>query len=160
MVTSVWSWCLRLLPWMVSVVCFYGIFSVAAADDVLERLVEVDICWLTFAVIAVGINLVVRGIRTGVILNRSDPQSLFLITAISNVGLALNAVLPGRVGEVARVFLNIKLMGLRAGQAVMTSVIERLIDLVILLALGWYALVQVVSRRVQPHVSSCNRIRY
>jgi uncharacterized protein (TIRG00374 family) len=143
MLISIRCWFLRLLPWLISVVCFYGFFSVAPAEDVLERLVEVDIRWLTLAVIAVGINLLARGIRTGVILNRSDPPSLLLITAISNVGLALNALLPGRVGEVARVFLNIKLMGVRTGQAVMTSVIERLIDLVMLLALGWYALVRV-----------------
>ena len=67
-----------------------------------SRLSEIDIWWLAMAMIAVVINLLARGIRIGLILSRSDPQSLFWIISISNVGMALNALLPGKVGEVVK----------------------------------------------------------
>ena len=129
-------WCL--LPWLVSIACLSGVLIVVPLGGVLEALRQVDHWCLMLAMLATSVNLLLRGLRSGVILRRSDPQSLLKITAISNLGLALNASLPGKLGEVARVLLLIKVMSASTGQAAMSALIERLADLVILSSLVFY----------------------
>lgn len=143
MPSSIRVWFRRLLPWIVSAACVYIILKFVPMSAIASRLSEIDIWWLAMAMIAVVINLLARGIRIGLILSRSDPQSLFWIISISNVGMALNALLPGKVGEVVKVVLNTRIMGVGSGQAVMAALIERILDLTILSVLAWYAIGQV-----------------
>lgn len=130
-------------PWAMSIICLYCVFEVVLLRDLLHSLKRVDIIWLVAAMLVTVVNLVLRGVRSGVILARSDTKNLLQITAISNIGLALNACLPGKLGEVARMLLLMRILRTSAGQALTLTAVERLTDLSILVGFGWLGLSQV-----------------
>jgi uncharacterized protein (TIRG00374 family) len=136
-------WSVRFLPWLISIFCIYLITVWVPIKEVQDALKQIEFKWLVLAMFATSGNLLLRGLRGSLILHRANPQNISRITAISCLGLALNATLPGKVGEAARVVLLIRLVGVRAGHAVMSAIIERLMDLVILSSLAWYALTRI-----------------
>lgn len=123
-----------------SLVCLLLLFVWVPVDDTLVALLKGDPFLLALASMATIGNLGLRGVRWMALLGRHTLRDLRLATTISMAGLALNATLPGKAGEIARVGLAARWMRIRVGEAGMASLIERVIDLAVLSGLGFATL--------------------
>ena len=93
--------------------------------------------WLFLAAIAATVvNLALRGVRWTILLGLPSGGPMLLASAASAVGLAINATMPGKVGELARIGLAARVLRVRLSQAAVASVVERVLDLLLLSALG------------------------
>lgn len=133
---SVW---LAVAGWIVSLVCLLLVVVWVPLDETLGALRRGDLALLVLAVVPTIGNLALRGVRWTALLGRRGLADVGVATAIAMSGLALNATVPGKVGEIARVALAVRWLRVRTGEAAMATVVERVIDLAVLTALGFAA---------------------
>jgi len=99
--------------------------------------------FLVLAVPFTAINMVLRGYRWSVLFGRDKGISGIRAACPAMIGLALNGVLPGKVGEFARVVLAARRFGLSYAYTATTVVVDRLADALTLLALLGISLLSV-----------------
>lgn len=131
---------IRIAGWIVTVVCLVLLFVWVPVAETAAALLRADLLMLILAMLATTGNLALRGVRWMALLGRHSRRDLGLATAVSVVGLALNATVPGKVGELVRIGLAARVLRCRLGEAAMASMIERVIDLAVLSALGFAAI--------------------
>lgn len=133
------SWT-TLLGLVVTAACLVLFFLWVPIGEAVAALLAARPLPLVAAMAATAGNLAFRGVRFNALLGRAIGHMLGRATAVCLAGLAINATVPGRVGEVIRIGLAVKLLEIRLGTAVVVSLIERILDLVLLSALGFAAL--------------------
>lgn len=129
----------RALPYVAGAVTLTLLYLAARnvhPDQLWKALSEADPFWVA-AMIAIGLlDLLIRAWRWRVLLSRSRPgapvPALFRLEAI---GLAVNNVVPLRIGELARGFLASRELGVPAATALASVAVERALDVAALLSL-------------------------
>ncbi|ARN73875.1 lysylphosphatidylglycerol synthase transmembrane domain-containing protein [Oceanicoccus sagamiensis] len=127
---------IKLLPWCVSFGSLIYIINYFPFSESILGLSSVSLPFFILAMLITSINFFIRGVRWRLFLNGGSTMQL---TAYGAIGLALNAVLPGKIGEITRVILASKLPGSSTGRATMSILIERFLDLIVLVTLVWLA---------------------
>lgn len=90
---------------------------------------------LLAALLATAANYLIRAVRWQVMLKPVGRARFATAVRTTVIGFAANSLLPGRVGEVLRPLLLARREGLRATSTFATIILERLLDLVTVLAL-------------------------
>lgn len=126
-----------ILGWALSIACLLLFFVWVPVDDTVVAMLQGHPLLLALAMVATVGNLGLRGTRWMVLLGRHTLADFRLAASVSIIGLALNATIPGKIGEIARVGLAARLMKVRVGEAAMASLIERVVDLAVLSGLGF-----------------------
>ncbi len=128
---------LTLLGVALSAALLIGISWSVPLQDIWSALLRVDPLIFIASMLIMSSSLWVRGSRWAVLFRPAYRIKSSSATALAVIGLALNAVLPGRAGEVARVALASRRFGCGWAFATATVVGERLLDgLTLLLILG------------------------
>jgi uncharacterized protein (TIRG00374 family) len=123
---------MKILPWCLSIGSIIFIFNYFPFVESVSGLSSISLPVFTLAMVVTGINFFLRGFRWLLFLNSG---TALILSAYAAIGLGLNAVLPGKVGEVTRLALAAKLPGSNVGRAMGSILIERFFDLVVLIAL-------------------------
>lgn len=139
------------LGWLVSLVCLLLLVTWVPLSEVWKSATAADPLWLAIAVLPVFVNILLRGVRWMRLLDMNRSHHVLPITAVCAAGLGLNATMPGKVGEVARIVLAVRVLGVRLGEATMASAIERALDLGVL-AVGGFACLLLTSGLEQATV--------
>lgn len=105
-----------------------------SVSEVAASLSHVDPLVLAPALGIYGLGILARSMRWGVLLRGYGVQLPVLFRTLV-IGLMVNDVLPGRLGELARVFLLARNSGVPAGASLASIVVERVLDGVALTAL-------------------------
>jgi uncharacterized protein (TIRG00374 family) len=117
---------------------FFGYLALqkVSLDEVGHSLATADYWWLIPEMALVAVNMVLRAIRWRVLFD--DPKSVTTIQSLEglSIGFMLNNVLPGRAGELARVFAVRRTAGLSAFEIGATVIVERILDFFILALIG------------------------
>lgn len=106
-----------------------------------EALRGVHRAWLGLAFTAAFGGQFVRAGRMMVIVRGIRPLSYANAFRATQIGLLLNVALPMRVGEAARVFVLVRQGGLSIAVAVASAVVDRISDMIALLAIACIAVV-------------------
>ena len=130
---SVW---LRPQTWLgiaVSVVCLFAISFFVDEQKVMEAARTADYRWLLLAFIVQLVYLWLRAVRWRFMLGNdiTTPQTF----RIQNIGYMITSLLPLRLGEIAKVILLKAHPPLTIGQGLSTVVLERILDLLMVLTL-------------------------
>lgn len=90
---------------------------------------------LVLAMCVVAVSFWVRALRWGVLLGERQPVKVqFLFTSMM-IGYLANNVLPARLGELVRIYVFHRKAGISKSKVAATVVLERLMDVLVLLAL-------------------------
>lgn len=119
--------------WIITTVLISGIVVLVPIGDVVDAIARADIWLLLLALIPVSVNLWLRGTRWAVLLRTHLDVRPSEALGPAMVGMALNAVLPGRVGDFARISLGSRKFGATFAFVAGTVVVERLLDVAVLL---------------------------
>lgn len=95
---------------------------------------------LAAAALIATTNVAMRGVRWSTLMGLRSPRSVASVSAIASVGLAANAIYPGKVGEVLRIGLLRTVLNIRLGRGAMAALVERLLDMSVLVVLAWICL--------------------
>ncbi len=121
----------------VSLAVIAGMIYLVPFGDILRSLSLADPIYFFLAFLATGINLALRGKRWSMLFLPKYKVSAVKASAAVNVGLAVNGVLPGKVGEFVRVALGVKMFKTSYAFTTITLIGDRLLDaLTLLLFLG------------------------
>jgi len=132
---SWWRWLNLFLGVMVSVVCLFLALRSVDLAQVRQVLQAANYLPLALALCLCALDSAVRAIRWGVLLG--EPQSAkwrFLFTSMM-IGYLANNVLPARAGELVRLYVFERRTGVSKSTSAATVILERLIDVLWLLAL-------------------------
>lgn len=91
--------------------------------------------YLLLSLILTCVTFVVRAVRWQYLLGPLGPTRFSVVFRTTVIGFGASAVLPARAGEVIRPYLLARLEGLSATAAFATILVERILDLVAVLAL-------------------------
>lgn len=102
---------------------------------------SIDPVWLALPLVALGVQLVIRAWRWAFLLTVASATTVPTrrVVAPLTVGYFVNAVLPARLGEVARAVLVARREHLPIGSVAASVVVERVVDLAALLLIGLLA---------------------
>jgi uncharacterized protein (TIRG00374 family) len=107
----------------------------ANLSDVWSRARDAHIGFLIVAFIAVPLSYITRAIRWQYLLAPLGPTRLATALRATVIGFAALAVLPARAGDVLRPYLLARQEGLPASATLATIVLERVLDLIVVLLL-------------------------
>lgn len=122
-----------LLGWFLTVVLLLGIVWVVPLGEVGQALLHASFPLLALATTPMLLNLWLRGVRWALLFRPHHAISARAALGPVLISLGLNAVLPGRVGEIARVTLGARKFGTSFPFTMSTVVGERLLDALTLL---------------------------
>ena len=120
---------------LISVVTLYFAFRNVPLAQLGTYLLSIDYFWTLVSAALVIISFVLRSFRWQYILGSSHTIGFWQAFHPLMIGFTINCVLPGRVGEVARPLILKKKVNIPISTGLATVVIERMFDLVMLLAL-------------------------
>lgn len=124
-----------------SFLCLGGMFWVIKPAEIARTIQQTDPRYLLGTAVYLLIYLFLRAVRWRFLLgNRISQAKLF---HIQNVGQMLTQLLPFRLGDVARAVLVGQQPGLTVPQGVSTMVVERLLDMLLMVLLLPLALLQI-----------------
>lgn len=119
---------------VVGVACLAAVFVFfARPGEIIESLKHVHLGYLLLGMLGVLAFMVIRAIRLLFMLDNSIPYSK--VFHIQNIGYMLSQLLPLRLGDVARVVLIGNVPPVTMAQGLSTLVIERLLDLLLIVIL-------------------------
>ena len=104
-------------------------------NEVLDRIQEADDWLLALAVLLQLGTLAIRALRWRVILRVEAPLRLWHLYGSLTVSHFLNNLLPLQVGDLGRAYLLSELSGLSMTRTLSTQVVERVLDVLTLLAI-------------------------
>lgn len=96
----------------------------------------------------VTLGIILRGWRWSLIADQTGASRVSYARAV-NLGLLGNQLLPGRVGEIVRVFALMRLLPTGLGTALSSAVLDRAVDVLVLLLSAWW-LTASLARTVVP----------
>jgi len=121
----------------VSIALVWLVLRDAELDQVVAAFAAARIDFIFLALLLTCFSYVVRAVRWRYLLRPLGAIGIGMTLRATLIGFALTAILPGRVGEIARPYLLARREGLSATSVFATVVIERILDLVsILLIFG------------------------
>jgi uncharacterized protein (TIRG00374 family) len=120
---------------VVTAVCMYLAVRGVALDDALDALRDSDLIWLVPGLPVFALAIVLRALRWWSLFAAAERPPLRAITYALLLGYFFNNILPARAGEAARVIALHKRAATPKAEAVGTIVVERLFDILALLAL-------------------------
>jgi uncharacterized protein (TIRG00374 family) len=128
-------WIKHLIGGSITLFCLIAIFRLVKFSEVMDALEHFQWHYLLLGVLSLGFGYAVRIYRWSVMLSASGQPVSFKNCAAPFLGaIALNNVLPLRLGDVIRALVFPSAMGVTKIAATTSLVVERLIDLVTLLA--------------------------
>lgn len=115
----------------VSVFALYFASRGIKFDDVWRAISKVNIVFVVWTLVSVMINVLSKAFRWQVLISSSDPQISFLdILVALLVGQVLNLFVPGRAGDLGRVYL-LGQRGFSRTFVLGTVVLEKMLDLIV-----------------------------
>ena len=90
---------------------------------------------ILFALLLLTLGYVIRAVRWRYLLSPLGQVGLRIALHSTMIGFAVNAILPGRVGELLRPYLLARQEGLSTSAVVATVLVERVLDLVAILVI-------------------------
>lgn len=120
---------------LLTVVLLGGILLIVPVDEVLAAVGRADPVVLLVALGPALVNIYLRGARWAMLFRPRHVVRGTEALGPALIGLGLNAVLPGRVGDLARVSIGSRRFGVSMSFVASTIVVERFLDMAILLAL-------------------------
>jgi uncharacterized protein (TIRG00374 family) len=128
-------WIKHLIGGGITIICLGAILRLVNVSEVMEALEHFQWHYLLLGVVSLGFGYAVRIFRWSVMLSATGTPVSFRNCAEPFLGaIALNNVLPLRLGDVVRALVFPNAMGVTKTAATTSLVVERLIDLVTLLA--------------------------
>ena len=124
-----------LFGWTLSIILIIGMLKTVPIKSVWIALRQVNPLFILFAMFFSLINLWLRGGRWALLFRPHYQVSSKSASSLILIGLAINAVMPGRVGELARIGLGVKKFKSTIAFTAATVVVERLFDGITLLTL-------------------------
>lgn len=141
------GWIKHLTGGGITLLCLFVFFWQVNFPDVLNALMNFHWGYLIFGVASLAIGYVMRIIRWSMMLKAAGVDATFGNCSAPFLGsIALNNVLPLRLGDVVRALVFPRSMGITKTTAASSLIVERLIDLVTLLvslAIGLFAIQEV-----------------
>lgn len=128
-------WIKHVIGGGITLICLGAILRLVKFSEVVEALKQFEWHYLILGVLSLALGYAVRIFRWSVMLSATDHKVSFRNCAAPFLGaIALNNVLPLRLGDVVRALVFPNAMGVTKTAAATSLVVERLIDLVTLLA--------------------------
>lgn len=128
-------WGKHLLGGGITLLCLFVFFRQVNFSDVLDALTNFQWGYLVLGVTSLAIGYALRIIRWSMMLRATGACTTFGNCSAPFLGsIALNNVLPLRLGDVVRALVFPKSMGITKTTATSSLIVERLIDLMTLLA--------------------------
>jgi len=127
----------------ISALCIGGMFWIIRPSDIAQAVRQTNPRYLLWTALYLTIYLLFRAVRWRFLLgNRVALGELF---HMQNIGQMLTQLLPFRLGDVARAVLVGQQPGLSVPQGVTTMVVERLLDMLLMVLLLPLAMLQVTT---------------
>lgn len=124
---------------VISAVLLYLALRNVKFEELGKMLAQARWEWVAVMVGIGFVDLTVRGARWRLLLSRAQGKgakpTVFLMSRLEAVGLAINNVLPARIGELARAFLAGRELGIPVATALSSVAVERALDVTALLTL-------------------------
>jgi uncharacterized protein (TIRG00374 family) len=128
---------LSVAGWVLSILLVWGLLRTAPLSAIWSAVRAVQPGFILGAMACAALALVLRGLRWAAFFGAHAHVSRLSISSLAFMGLAINAVLPGRVGDLARATLAARKHQLSFAYTTTTVLLERLVDgLTLLLFLG------------------------
>jgi len=119
---------------VISLVCIFFLLKTVSVVEIARSLSQGHPGWLIPAVALYFLGTLIRSIRWRMLLPTQN-VSLGLLFRSLVIGLTVNDLLPGRLGEIARVFLLAQHAAVPVGTSVASIVVERVLDGIALTAI-------------------------
>jgi uncharacterized protein (TIRG00374 family) len=140
-------WIKHLTGGGITLLCLFVFFRQVNFSDVLVALTNFHWGYLIFGVASLAFGYVMRIIRWSMMLKATGADATFWNCSAPFLGsIALNNVLPLRLGDVVRALVFPRSMGITKTTATSSLIVERLIDLITLLAslaIGLFAIQEI-----------------
>ena len=137
-------WAKHLIGVLFSAVCLVVLFRLINLKDLLESLTRFQWLYLIFSVASLSFGYAMRILRWSIMLRATGSAISFAECSAPFLGsIALNNILPLRLGDVVRALVFPRSMGIKRVTATSSLIMERLIDLMSLLscfAIGLFAI--------------------
>lgn len=114
--------------------------------------------WVPLAAASYIVANTVRGLRLRLLVSNDSDLSPIAASNIVAVGYAVNNLLPGRIGELARAYMLSKKTGIRFTQALTVTILERILDGLAMLFLFAVAVIYVSSQAIESQLISTTLI--
>ena len=124
-----------ILGTLVSAVTLYLAFRNVPISELADYLVSIDFIWVVPSVALVVVGFILRAMRWQYIMGASYRIGFWQAFHPVMIGFAINCVLPGRVGELARPIVLRKEVSVPLTTGLATIVVERVFDLLVLVLL-------------------------
>ena len=123
---------------LISLISLAAIFFFIKPQEILTALQTTRYGYLIFTGLGIIFFLAVRAVRWRYMLN--NDASWLTVFHIQNIGYLLSSVLPLRIGDVARAVLIGSVPPITISRGISTMVVERLLDMLFIIALLPFAL--------------------
>jgi len=118
---------------MISFLCIYWLSNKINHGKIVDIVTSIDTICLFWAVVLQLISFGVKGIRWGILLMPFKGCRTMLVTKIALIGLMLNNILPGKIGELGRAYLLGNRKDIRKSLVLSTIITERSVDVLVVL---------------------------
>ena len=135
---------MKIKKWYMGIIGIILLAYILSSIDIrqlFQTLLQINLAIFAIAVLLEIVSIIIKGIKY-VFVVKAHNESISLSNSIkyTRIGFFLSMVTPGKIGELARAFyINKKIHSL--GKSLSTVVVDRAIDLVILLSTGFAAAV-------------------
>ena len=137
-------WAKHIIGLLITILCISVLFRQINLDDVLDALSRFHWWYLIFGVASLSFGYAMRILRWSMMLRATGAATSFAECSAPFLGsIALNNILPLRLGDVVRALVFPRSMGITRVTATSSLIMERLIDLMSLLscfAIGLFAI--------------------
>jgi glycosyltransferase 2 family protein len=123
---------------LISLISLAAIFFFIQPQEILVAMQTTRYGYLIFTGLGIITFLVIRAVRWRYMLNNDAPWAT--VFHIQNIGYLLSAVLPLRIGDIARAVLIGSVPPITISRGISTMVVERLLDMLFIIALLPFAL--------------------
>jgi uncharacterized protein (TIRG00374 family) len=119
----------------ISALALYFVLHDVEWAEVRDRIQEANDWLLVLAVVMLLGTMVIRALRWRALLGAAEPLRLWHLYGAINVMYFINNLLPLQVGDIGRAYLLSELSGLSMTRTLSTQVVERVLDVLTLLAI-------------------------
>ncbi|MFC1566355.1 lysylphosphatidylglycerol synthase transmembrane domain-containing protein [bacterium] len=120
---------------IISIVLIIFIFRKIDFHELMLSFKRVNYLWILLVSVLLIVNLYLKGYRWKILFNKPKHISTYRLMHFFTIGIMANNFLPFRMGEVLRVYLTSKKLSLKNSKVAATVVVERILDMLALLAI-------------------------
>lgn len=148
-------WGKHLLGGGITFLCLFVFFRQVDFSEVLVAFTQFEWAYLILGVASLALGYVLRIIRWSMMLKATGADATFGNCSAPFLGsIALNNILPLRIGDVVRALVFPKSMGITKTTATSSLIVERLIDLMTLLASLAVGLLAIQAITIPPELKA------